>query len=282
MTTTDPSLCTCGRTVSGGGTCRIHNQNEPGIFEAPPVRQSSGSTSSQMRAFPEITETSKLANIWFSRVQDGFAKVVTPFAGKPIVYCEIGCWAGACAEFVAKNVLTHPDSLGIGIDAYPPTRIADSEEVKALAAKRVEFLGDRWQWIYELSNEGLRTAEQLLGKRKIDLAYIDGCHAGSQVIQDWCNIWPMLRIGSVVIFDDYWHRRAAKELWPHVRDAVIGIELSFSGMIKRVEGLDKRQIGFEVVRKCLPLIADREAVMKAQPKEYLTRQQQIRTALSAL
>lgn len=244
--------------------------------------QSSASTSSVPRNFPELTATSKLANVWFSRVQEGFGNVVSRFAGKPIVYCEIGCWAGAAAEYVAKNVLTHPDSLGIGIDPYPETRIADNTAVKALAAKRLEFMGDRWIWIYEMSNEGLREAEQILGKQKIDLAYIDGCHAGSQVFQDWSNIWPLLRIGSVVIFDDYWHRRAAKELWPHVRDAVVGIESAFAGMIKPVSGLDKRQIGFEVVRKCLPLIADREAVMKALPKELLLRQEQVRKALNML
>lgn len=226
-------------------------------------------------------EPSKLSDLWFSRVKDGFAVATSRFVGKRCVYLEIGSWGGASAEFAAKNILTHSESVGIGIDPYPPTRICpDMEGLKALAASRVAHLGERWSWIYELSSVGLRKVQSL--GCSLDLVYIDGCHAGSAVMQDFLGVWPMLKKGSVVIFDDYWHRRAAKELWPHVRDAVVGIQLAFAGMLVPISGLDKRQIGFEVVRKTLPPIHDREEAMRQMPSGIVESQAIIRKALNHL
>lgn len=231
------------------------------------------------------TEPCKMTDVWFSRVKEGFGKVASRFRDRPTVYLEIGCWGGASAEYVAQNVLTHSDSFGIGIDPYPPTRICeDMEALKRLAASRVAAHTNRWHWIYELAETGLPEAAKVLSAagRKVDLCYIDGCHAGSAVMQDFCGVWPMLRKGSVVIFDDYWHRRSSQELWPHVRDAVVGIQLAFAGMIIPIDGLDKRQIGFEVLRKTLPPITDREAVMTELPTTVFARQSQIRKAINCL
>lgn len=226
-------------------------------------------------------EPSKLTDTWFSRVKDGFAVATSRFVGRQITYLEIGSWGGASAEFVAQNVLTHPKAIGIAIDPYPPTRICeDMEGLKALAARRVSHLGDHWTWIYDLSSTGLRIVQA--SGCTLDLVYIDGCHAGNAVMQDFLGVWPMLKKGSVVIFDDYWHRRASTELWPHVRDAVVGIQLAFAGMLVPVPGLDKRQIGFEVVRKTLPPIHDREDAMRQMPAEVLESQAKIRKELNHL
>jgi hypothetical protein len=223
----------------------------------------------------------KTLNIWFSRVRDGFARaLIEEFAGKPIAYLEVGCWGGASAEWVCKNLLTHPKSFGIGVDPYPPNRICDCNELKALAAERLAFMGDRWKWVYELSSDsGIATAGKLAG-RKFDLVYIDGCHAGSAVYLDFAAVWPLLKIGSVIVFDDYWHKRSSKELWPHVRDAAVGIQLAFAGMLERIEGLDKRQMGFRVLRKCLPKINEREDAMEALGAEEHERQKRIRKAVN--
>lgn len=45
-----------------------------------------------------------------------------------------------------------------------------------------------------------------------DLAYIDGSHIARDVLADACLIWPLLKPGSFLIFDDY--------LWGNPRDAL--------------------------------------------------------------
>lgn len=184
-----------------------------------------------------------------------------------MVYVEIGCWAGANAEHVARTYLTHPQSVGIGIDPYPEDRAKyNVDEIKQFAADRINpIMGMRWRWIYEPSAQALRDFDQWCGRLNyteaddgpfwdtalrcydIDLLYIDGAHDAPAVLQDFVLAWPMLRVGSVVIFDDYSPDKHSLKA-PHVAEAWKAILLCFGSRV-RVLQEPNRQAALKIVAK---------------------------------
>lgn len=186
---------------------------------------------------------------WFWAVRREFGRRAMEFAGKPIVYVEVGCWYGASAWWMCDRVLTHPEARGYGIDPYLPEPKHDAEYMGRvrLFARRL-MRGKRWTWIYAQSQQALQS-HSWDNRRSIDLLYLDGLHTASGVLSDWCLAWPYLKVGSGVILDDYfWGRRK-----PHsgVAEAVEAIKMTFGGMVEPwgdVSGTPF-QYGFKVVSK---------------------------------
>lgn len=186
---------------------------------------------------------------WFSRVQREFCPLFNPYVGKPVVYVEIGCWAGASAEWVSRNVLTHSASQGFGIDPYTAERRHPAEEIetiKSFAALRLSVaIGQRWTWLYHPSEKALAATNVWLGPKLIDILYIDGDHRANAVVLDFALAWPHLRPGALVIFDDY--ICGPKEL-PNVKAAYDSILICWRGLIEEV-GQHRKQRAFRVLRK---------------------------------
>lgn len=190
---------------------------------------------------------------WFRRTRREFMPLLRPFIGHRITYVEIGCWAGACAEWVALNVLkTHEHSRGFGIDPYWPDKPKHPvEQIKQRAMDRIGSTGVQWDWIHQPSAVGLIRLQSILGIQPgglpIDVLYIDGDHSGHGVVQDFALAWPMLRPGSIVIFDDWLVRRTHAE--PHVGQAVSAIRLAWGDLVEPTVQKHKRQASLRVVAK---------------------------------
>jgi predicted O-methyltransferase YrrM len=174
---------------------------------------------------------------WFNNVRAEFSKAAAPMAGKPIQYVEIGCWKGVASDWVCRNILTHHEARGVGIDHYPADWKRDQQvidtQVKAEAEKRMfEFtLSGKWSWIFQRSQEALRRWD----RGQIDLLYIDGSHLAHDVMMDWCYAWPHLRDGSIVIFDDLGiGRRKERRGIPHVPTATEAVTRCFGKMLEVV------------------------------------------------
>lgn len=197
---------------------------------------------------------------WFGNTKREFCPAFAGLAGKPIVYVEIGCWAGASASWVAANVLTHPDSRGYGIDPYPSEwrhPVDEISQIKERAHQRLrEAVGDRWIWIEHPSVRALRRLEDWTGGRKVDALYVDGAHAAHNVVQDFALAWHYLQPGSVVIFDDYLPRKELPRRLersgtgaPHVVTAYEAIRSVWGNMLEDVlpPGTHRRQRAVRVV-----------------------------------
>jgi hypothetical protein len=186
---------------------------------------------------------------WFRRIRREFAPLLLPFAGKPIYYVEIGCWAGASAEWVGQNILTHPQSRGLGIDPYPSEPLHPSAEIhliKNCASARLEFMSDRWTWQYRPSQEVLaELITETIDRPWIDVLYIDGNHEAHNVLIDFALCWPMLKTGALVIFDDYWVKYRKRGA---VKAAVHSAQTVWAGLIEPAAPF-QRQAAFRVVKK---------------------------------
>jgi hypothetical protein len=196
---------------------------------------------------------------WHQMVRREYRSVFGPFAGKPVVYVEVGTWGGAASEAACRNVLTHPESRGYGIDPYDQTRERkrdDVESIRQTAASRVAaVIGERWTWIREPSSTGLLTLRKLT--ERVDLLYLDGLHEGPDVVQDFALAWPLLRPGSVVLFDDYLKRGAYT--WPHVKEACAAIEIAWQRYVTPIH-LGRRQYALRVdVHRKLPPLPERRS-----------------------
>ncbi len=167
--------------------------------------------------------------IWFDAVRREFRPRAMEFAGKPITYVEIGCWEGVSAAWVAKEILTHPESRGFGIDPYQEMRKVTQEQmtqIRELAHRSVvPHHSGQWTWIEQPSIDVLTGWDH----GEIDLLYIDGHHTSMNVILDFALCWPYLKVGSGVIFDDY---AIGGRQGPHgVPEAITAIDIAFGNAL---------------------------------------------------
>ncbi len=148
------------------------------------------------------------------RLHRNFKHFVHEFKDKPIKYLEIGVFLGNTSEWIINNVLTHPDSRYYGIDPWvwfkPMRRRFPTEEIwKTKMLDVIDVLREKYkgkaEFIRGYSQDVLRSHEflQQHPNNSFDLIYIDGHHTIQSVLRDYVLSWPLLKIGGVMIFDDY-------------------------------------------------------------------------------
>lgn len=190
---------------------------------------------------------------WFKKVLPEFRAVSAEFVGQPILYVEIGCWTGDSADWCCRNVLTHPDARGVGIDDYAPDWKRDQEkinEIKRAAAERLAAHGDKWSWRYDKSQHVLADYDAF-GGRSIDFLYVDGSHNAHDVLLDFAYAWQHLRKGSVILFDDVGigARQTTKDGLPRVAEGLLAINSAFSLFVEEVPTGGGRQAALRVVKR---------------------------------
>jgi len=188
---------------------------------------------------------------WFRRHANEFIPIVQRFAGKPICYVEVGTWTGDSAEWVAAHILTHKHARGHGIDPYLFDVKHSQEEVdsvKQRAWSRLSGAMDRgqWRWWYEDSKKVLRDHAEAFAP--IDILYLDGSHDAWDIVQDFSLAWPMLKSGSVVIFDDLTPLITRHRHTPHVKEAFEAIQLAWGNKLN-VLNYGPKQGAVQVVSK---------------------------------
>jgi len=139
-----------------------------------------------------------------------FKTIESEFKGRPVKYMEIGVFLGDTAEWMIENVLTHPDSIYIGIDPWEwfkpfHKRFPTPESWQKKMLDRIDELRKRYKgkalFIKGFSHEVLR--DNPYPFNSFDLIYIDGHHTIQSVLRDYVYSWPLLKINGVMIFDDY-------------------------------------------------------------------------------
>lgn len=145
------------------------------------------------------------------RFHRNFKHIAKEFIGKPIRYMEIGVFLGHTAEWMIDNVLTHPEAQYIGIDPwewfkplrkrFPTEEIWTTKMLNRIVDLREKYKDRNASFVKGFSQEVLR--KNLWPDGSFDLIYIDGNHTIQSVMRDFVHTWPLLKIGGVMIFDDY-------------------------------------------------------------------------------
>jgi predicted O-methyltransferase YrrM len=136
---------------------------------------------------------------------DWWNEHLKPLAYKPINYLEVGIYEGRSMLWMLDNVLKHPDSTATGIDVLIRSHYMENL-VRSGACEKVTNLRGRSQDI-------LHT----LPKSSFDVIYIDGSHLGQDVLVDAVLSFELLKVGGLLIFDDYkWYTDWASEIRPGI------------------------------------------------------------------
>lgn len=134
--------------------------------------------------------------------QSNWVKYLSHLKDKPnIVGAEIGTYRGESAEWMAKNIFTHPSSCYYCIDPF----LGDKQKEQLLPETNVELETRQRLSVFPqvrifvgLSINAFRQFQQIF-----DFMYIDGSHVGKDVLLDSVIGFELLKVGGVIIWDDY-------------------------------------------------------------------------------
>lgn len=123
---------------------------------------------------------------------------------------EIGSWQGYSTSFLARAVRDSRNGEFFAIDHFKGNRGTEDYYVVGkpdLSDLRNKFECnmrslDLWEGIELLDMPNNKAAEQLVG-RSVRFLFIDGDHTREGVEKDINLFFPMLKAGSIVVFDDF-------------------------------------------------------------------------------
>jgi predicted O-methyltransferase YrrM len=139
---------------------------------------------------------------WVSDNAPVWTKHLQQFKGKPNIHAlEIGTFKGRAAIWFLDNILHHPTSSITCIDLFRDY-IGGAFEHRFDHNIKVSGFSGRVKKIKGSSHTVLRN----LKFNTYDFVYIDGSHVAKDVLMDAILSWDLLKVGGIIIFDDYrWH-----------------------------------------------------------------------------
>lgn len=137
---------------------------------------------------------------WHSPHVPLWLEYLGPLDGRPVRCLEIGSHEGRSAVWIVQHVLSHPDSTLTCIDPWPNTAAEQRFDAN------VSELG-RAKQVRKLKTESWRALPLLTPG--FEFAYVDGHHEGRHVLEDAIHAFRLVKVGGLVIFDDYRNRPLA-------------------------------------------------------------------------
>jgi predicted O-methyltransferase YrrM len=139
-------------------------------------------------------------NIW------SWKAVLAPYKGKPnIDYLEIGVFEGRSFVWMLENIFSHPTSHVTGIDIFfygSVKHIRDpGQTIKKRFLSNVKTAGGTARTTLIVGPSQVELRKLPLGA--YDIIYIDGSHFPADVLEDAVLSWRLLKVGGLLIFDDY-------------------------------------------------------------------------------
>ncbi len=109
---------------------------------------------------------------------------------------EIGSFEGRSTLWLCENILTADDARIDCVDFFAPDPVYGDyharflENTSAHRAKIREHAGASFDMLRKLEGP-------------YDIVYVDGWHSAFGALADGVMAWPLLKVGGVMIFDDY-------------------------------------------------------------------------------
>lgn len=145
---------------------------------------------------------------WVSNKAEKWKELLAHLIGKPnLRFLEIGSYEGRSACWWCENVLTHPTSKLICID--PWTKHPERE-------KRFDQNTKRFGKKVDKRKGFSRSLLPKIPDNSLDAAYVDGCHEAGPALLDGILTLHKLKVGGLMIFDDYEHPGGGLEKLVHL------------------------------------------------------------------
>lgn len=154
------------------------------------------------------TRNYKFTTDWFSYNIPVWQQVFKKFAHLPdLNFLEIGSWEGRTACWMLENVLTDESSKITCIDTFK-----GSVEHQDFADEFLDSLGSIFDYNIKQTgktnqvNKLIGTSQEILRQLNLntyDFLYVDGSHIAPDVLEDALLGWRLIKVGGIIIFDDY-------------------------------------------------------------------------------
>lgn len=165
----------------------------------------------------------------------------------PRVVVEVGTYEGSSALWIAQHLLRSSDSQLYCIDAWPEADGLVRYE-RFLANTRELSGGPKIEAIRDWSQNGLR----MLLQRGVsaDLLYVDGGHDAPTVLRDLVTGFDLVKVGGLVICDDYlWQdeRFGGNRTLGRPKIAIDAFTTIYADKLRMVRGLPNAQVYFQKI-----------------------------------
>lgn len=137
---------------------------------------------------------------------------VVPLRGAtdgPLHLLEIGVYDGRSACWWLDNLLTGPYDRYVGIDPFDKSLMQHPRRMSGIedrARANLATYGAK-ATIIKAKSQDVLTANSLyahlIPSWRFDVVYIDGDHELPGVMDDTVAVWPLVKTGGIVIWDDY-------------------------------------------------------------------------------
>ncbi len=127
---------------------------------------------------------------------------------EPMRVLEIGAYDGVSANMMLDSVFRHPASEVHTIDPYlsDPTTPGVGEWTRELFEQNCRR-GEHGDKIRLYEGTSVEVLAWMLGQdafwESFDVVFVDGSHLAKDVFTDAAMVWPLLKAGGILVFDDY-------------------------------------------------------------------------------
>lgn len=162
-----------------------------------------GSNFSSMQQFKKDIQKSQFSNDWFTLNIPYWDEVFDKydFKTKPIKALEIGSWEGMSSLYILKTL---PKATLISVDTWQGADehqgLSVLQTIESNFDKNIEVYRDRSK---KFKGTSFNFFNEHPIKESFDLIYIDGSHHTDDVIVDAIKGFELLKVGGIMIFDDY-------------------------------------------------------------------------------
>lgn len=148
---------------------------------------------SELRGWPECAAKDyQFTQDWFTHNIPIWKRHLQQLAGiADFQVVEIGSFQGMSACWLLDNILTHPTAKITCIDLYFQETFKGNIVKTGVGEKVIELEGYSQDLLVNLDSGFY------------DIAYVDGCHKPTSALQDAILSWRLVKVGGLMIFDDY-------------------------------------------------------------------------------
>lgn len=211
-----------------------------------------------------MTDAPEYSVDWTSYHFQDWNRWLGHLAGRHCCGVEIGSFEGRSAAWFLEHIVTHPEAVLVCID---PWDYAAEHAIVQGGATDIDTAFD-WNQVYRrfLSNTARWSDRRRIVKQpstsgilqlaqegsSVDFAFIDGSHIASLVLQDTIMVWPLLRPGAILIWDDYtWTRnRSNSEFADELLRPRAGIDAFLSVYAGRYDSREDSNDQVKICKRC--------------------------------
>lgn len=144
---------------------------------------------------------------WSSALRESIPQLYPIRPQHKMLCAEIGSFEGIGSLFLVNKLCGHPESRLYCIDHWKDTYGSEAEELRVYDK---DFVGQYGRFLHNTREtpkivplQGV--SDEMISHlpNSLDFAYIDGDHSPNQTYSDAVHIFPKMKKGGIILFDDY-------------------------------------------------------------------------------